>query len=52
MNSKVLTAKVTLINCAEENIEEHTNKERVHRHLPTKRIKSNDDVTVIFDAVK
>lgn len=31
--------KLTLINCAEENIEQHTNKERVHRHLPTKMIK-------------
>lgn len=44
--------KLTLINCAEENIEEHTNKKRIHRHLPTKIIKSNNDITFIFNTVK
>lgn len=39
----LLMIKLTLINCAEENIEEHTNKERVHWHLPTKMVKSKDD---------
>lgn len=52
MDVHLLMTKLTLINCAEEKIEEQTNKERVHRHLPTEIIKSNDDITFTFNTVK
>lgn len=38
--------KLTLINCAKENIEEHTNKERVHWHLPTKMKRYEKDMMI------
>lgn len=46
----VYMAKLTLINCAEENIEEHTNEKRIHRHLPTETRQSNNDMTFIFNS--
>lgn len=51
MDVKSIITKLTLINCAEEDIKEHTNKERAHRHLPTKMM-SNDDMNAIFNRVK